>query len=408
MKSLLRMALLAIVRVIGALQIRKAALIARKDNKPPRILLLRPDHLGDLILTTPVLHALRSHAPHAQITMMIGPWSSEVVARHPALDRLITCPFPGFQRAAQRALDPYILLFRTAQQIRREEYDLAINLRPDFWWGAALLYLAGVPQRIGYAIQPGTPFLTSPLPFPAAEHATVSNLRLASAGLQALGKPTLEEPYTPATYPLYFKPAEAERTWADEQLHNVGIDREEPIVVIHAGTGGEVKLWRTEAWAQVADTLTTTEILPRAARIVLTGSNSERAMLEEIGQGMKSQPVLMTNTTVGQLAALLARAQLVLGVDNGPLHMAVAQDTPSLRIFGPTDPRIFGPWGDKKRHRVIAATQRCATCPAIPCGRLDFRPEEISQHPCVRHITERQVLQTIAELVQAEVLIHEQ
>ena len=407
MKSLLRMALLAIVRVIGALQIRKAALITSKD-KPTRILLLRPDHLGDLILTTPILDALRSYAPDAQITMMIGPWSSEVVARHPALNRLITCPFPGFQRAAQRAFDPYILLFRTAQQVGREEYDLAINLRPDFWWGAALLYLAGVPQRIGYAIQPGTPFLTRPLPFPAAEHATVSNLRLVSAGLQALGNSMLEEPYTSAKYPLYFKPTEAERAWVDEQLHNVGIDREEPIVVIHAGTGGAVKLWRTEAWAHVADTLTTTEILPRAARIVLTGSNSERAMLEEIVQGMKSQPVLMTNTTVGQLAALLARAQLVLGVDNGPLHMAVAQDTPSLRIFGPTDPRIFGPWGDKKRHRVIAATQRCATCPVIPCGRLDFRPEEISEHPCVRNITEREVLQTIAELVQAEALAREQ
>ncbi len=406
MKSLLRMALLAIVRVIGALQIRKAGL-TRKDT-PSRILLIRPDHLGDLILTTPVLDALRSHAPDAHITMMIGPWSSEVVARHPALNRLITCPFPGFQRAAQGALDPYILLFRTAQQVRREQYDLAINLRPDFWWGAALLYLAGVPQRIGYAIQPGEPFLTRPLPFPAAEHATLSNLRLTSAGLQALGNPILEEPYTPAKYPLYFKPTEAEQAWVDEQLQGAGVDHEEPIVVIHAGTGGAVKLWRNEAWAHVADKLTTSEILPRGVHIVLTGSNNERALLEEIIREMKSEPVLMTNTTVGQLAALLARAQLVLGVDNGPLHMAVAQDTPSLRIFGPTDPRIFGPWGDKKRHRVIAATQRCATCPAIPCGRLDFRPEEISEHPCVRNITERQMLHAIAELVQTEALTHEQ
>ncbi len=402
MKNVLRMILLTIVRILGALQSRKAAL---NDHKrvPDRILLLRPDHFGDAILMTPVLQALRTHAPDAHIAMMIGPWSSEVVARHPALDRLITCPFPGFQRTSQRVLDPYILLFRTAQQVRREHYDLAINLRPDFWWGAALIYLAGVPRRIGYAIQPGTPFLSCTLPFPAAEHATVSNLRLGSAGLQALGYPALEEPYTPAQYPLSFQPTHTERTWVDEHLQSAGVDSKETVVVIHAGTGGAVKHWRNEAWSSIADKLATTEILPRAARIVLTGSKSEISMVEEIARGMKSQPVLLTSTTVGQLAALLSRAQLVLGVDNGPLHMAVAQNTPSLRLFGPTDPHIFGPWGDQERHRVIAAIQPCATCLTIPCGRLDFRPEELPEHPCVRNIPERQVLRMIAELVQTEV-----
>ncbi len=394
MKSLLRTTLLTIIRIVGALQTKKASTSVRR-GKTLRILLIRPDHLGDLILTTPILQALKSHIPDSHITMMTGPWSSEVVARHPALDRLITCPFPGFQRAPQNALAPYVLLFRTARQLRREHYDLAINLRPDFWWGAALLYLTGIPLSFGYAIQPGTPFLTHPLSFTAVEHATVSNLRLVSAALQTLGHPTLEKPYTPALYPLYFKPTATEQMWVDEQLQKAGIGHEEPIVVIHPGTGGAVKLWRTEAWAYVADKLATTEILPQPAHIVLTGSNNERSMLEEIARDMSSQPLLMTNTTVGQLAALLARARLVLGVDNGPLHMAVAQNTPSLRIFGPTDPHIFGPWGEQERHKVIAATQRCATCPAIPCGRLDFRPEEIPAHPCVRDITEQQVVQAI-------------
>ena len=116
--------------------------------------------------------------------MMVGPWSSEVVARHPAIDRLIPCPFPGFQRTPQRPLTPYILLFSLAQQLRRSHYDIAINLRPDFWWGAALLYLAHIPRRVGYAITPGTPFLNHAVPFSCAEHATVSNLRLVSAALE--------------------------------------------------------------------------------------------------------------------------------------------------------------------------------------------------------------------------------
>ena len=116
----------------------------------PRILLLRPDHLGDLVMTTPVIHALRRQLPRAHITMVVGPWSSEIVARHPDLDRLVVLPFPGFTRAPQSMLAPYSLLFSAAQQLRRGSYDLAVNLRPDFWWGAALLYLAAIPRRIGY------------------------------------------------------------------------------------------------------------------------------------------------------------------------------------------------------------------------------------------------------------------
>ncbi len=99
-KRLLRTVILFLVRIIGApaaYRIRQTRL-----RKPaPRILLIRPDHLGDLVLTTPVLNALKEHAPDAHITMLVGPWSREIVARHPAIDAILTCPFPGFQRAPQ-------------------------------------------------------------------------------------------------------------------------------------------------------------------------------------------------------------------------------------------------------------------------------------------------------------------
>ncbi len=170
MKRFLRLSILLLVRLLGWPGLRRPT---RIYDRPTRILLVRPDHLGDLILTTPVLQALQDHAPNAELTMMVGPWSREIVARHPALKQVLTCSFPGFQRAAQGTLAPYTLLFRTARQLRHERYDLAINLRPDFWWGAALLYLAGIPRRVGYALQPGLPFLTQALPFPEAEHATV-------------------------------------------------------------------------------------------------------------------------------------------------------------------------------------------------------------------------------------------
>ncbi len=337
MKRLLRNLILLIVRLLGAPGARSAV---KPVSNTPRILLLRPDHLGDLVMTTPVFHALKQKAPGAHITMMVGPWSSEVVARHPDIDRLLTCPFPGFQRTAQKALAPYILLFNVAKQLRLGDYDLAINLRPDFWWGAALLYLARIPRRIGYALEPGKPFLTHALSFQQPEHATISNLRLASAALQALGYPPLAEPYAPERYPLQFSPTPGEHKWV-----------------------------------------------------------TERPMLEEIARDMQLPAVLVTDAAVGQLAALLGRALLALSVDSGPLHLAVAQDTPTVQLFGPTDPRIFGPWGARERHIVLASTQRCPTCPAIPCGRLDFSLQELAAHPCVRLITEEQVMEAVDKLM---------
>jgi ADP-heptose:LPS heptosyltransferase len=402
MRNQLRTTILLLVRLLGMPQNLVARPIHKQPAQPvrtPRILLIRPDHLGDLVLTTPVLDALKKQVPDASITMMVGPWSSEVVARHPAIDELITCSFPGFQRAAQHPLAPYTLLLKTAQQLRSGKYDLAINLRPDFWWGAALLYLAGIPHRVGYNIQPGMPFLTHTLPFTEPEHATVSNLRLSSAGLQALGYPALPEPFTPANYPLAFTPTNDERTWAIQRLAEAGVEQNTPIVVIHPGTGGAVKLWRSEAWSHVANTLTQAREFAQSPRIILTGSPSERLLLTEITQGLTKTPVTFSEQSVGQLAALLERAQLVLGVDNGPLHLATAQNRPTLRIFGPTDARIFGPWGNPAQHVVIASTQRCPGCPFIPCGRLDFTPEELPEHPCVKLISEQEVGKAITGLL---------
>ncbi|MEO8973405.1 MAG: glycosyltransferase family 9 protein [Ktedonobacteraceae bacterium] len=399
---LFRRIMLLLVRLYGFAGAQKAAKTQEPVPTAPRILLIRPDHLGDMALTTPVLDALKTYLPQAHITMMVGPWSSEVVARHPAIDRLLTCPFPGFQRAPQKPLTPYTMLFSFVQQLRRSNYDIAINLRPDFWWGSALIYLAHIPRRVGYAIAPGTPFLNHAVPFHAPELATVSNLRLASVSLEILGHAPLAEPFTPAQYPLVFTPTPEEYASIRQRLHKEGITDDTPIVVIHPGTGAAVKLWRNEAWAHCANALPTLLTTPAQVRIMLTGSANECPMLEEIAREMPIPPVMLTDLTVGQLAALLGQAILVLGVDNGPLHLAVAQGTPTIQIFGPTDPHVFGPWGNPEQHIVIASTHRCPTCPVIPCGRLDFRPDELPLHPCVRLVAEQEVEAAIVKLMKKQ------
>ncbi len=407
MRRLLRILILALVYSVGFPGALISSRRARKTQTGAlRILLVRPDHLGDLILTTPIFHALKERLPDAHITLIVGSWSSEVVARHPDIDQLISCAFPGFQRAPQKPLAPYILLFQVAKQLRRQNYDLAINLRPDFWWGAALLYLARIPLRIGYAIAPGKPFLSSALPFITPELSTVSSLRLASTALETLDRAPLSEPYTPEQYPAYFKVTEEEEVWVSKRLRDAGIDDKTPIAVIHPGTGAAVKLWRNPAWAQCATELPAKLTSHAPARIILTGSSSERPMLEEIASGISPSPVSMTDATVGQLTALLKRAKLVLGVDNGPVHLAVSQGTPTVNIFGPTDPRIFGPWGAPDKHIVVASTQRCPTCPSIPCGRLDFSPEELADHPCTKLVSVSAVEKAIETIVATENICH--
>src|SRR5262249_12573306 len=277
------------VRLIGMPQARAAA---RHASLPlpgtTHILLIRPDHLGDLLLTTPVLHALKTRAPGTRITMMVGPWSSEIVARHPDIDNVTTFAFPGFQRGPQKPWTPYVLLFSAAQQLRQEKYDLVINLRPDFWWGAALAYLARIPRRVGYAISPGTPFFTHALPYSPHQHWTVSALRLASASLETLGYAALEEPFTAELYPLQFTPTAEEHRWVSERLGKAGIDASAPVVVIHAGAGAPVKLWRTQAWSDCANALAALLTDPVPVRIILTGSKNERSMMEEIARGIAS------------------------------------------------------------------------------------------------------------------------
>ena len=116
-----------------------------------RILVIRPDHIGDVLLVTPALRLLRRAFPESEITALVGPWAAAVLANNPDIDRLETCRFPGFERGRPRAgLRAYAQLWEEAGRLRGEEYQLALNLRDDFWWGAALAAFGGIPYVWGF------------------------------------------------------------------------------------------------------------------------------------------------------------------------------------------------------------------------------------------------------------------
>src|SRR5207249_400706 len=160
--------------------------------------------------------SLRAALPQAHLTLMVGPWSETVARRGAEVDRLLTCQFPGFTRVPRRGLaEPYRLLLRVAERLR-DDYDLAIVLRPDHWWGALLARLAGVPFRLGYDTSNTRPFLTEALPLPCGKHAVQLNMDLVGRACElalAGGEGTPPPCFHDAPKPLFRLTAE-ERDWA--------------------------------------------------------------------------------------------------------------------------------------------------------------------------------------------------
>jgi heptosyltransferase-2/heptosyltransferase-3 len=130
-------------------------------------------------------------------------------------------------------------------------------------------------------------------------------------------------------------------------------------------------------------------------RVIISGSTGERSLAEDIAGRMENTPIVIAGqTSLGELAAIMGRCELVIGVDSGPLHLAVSQNVPTVHLFGPVNHRTFGPWGDPRKHLVLLSDMDC-----IPCNRLDYGAEEVEDHPCVRSITVAQVLSAADSLL---------
>lgn len=346
--------------------------VPMQRGNPQRLLIIRPDHLGDALLSTPAIGLLKRARPDLQIHVLCGPWSAELFSRYPAIDQALALPFPAFARS--RSTDnAYLLALRWARRLRETGYCCAIIMRPDHWWGAMLAHLAGIPRRIGYKHANVAPFLTETHAL-RHEHAVQKSLRLVDPWTGTVLRADIR---------LEFPLAEADCAYIEGRLAELGIPQGRQLICIHPGSGAASKLWRNDKWAAVADALR------RATdcAIVFTGAASESGLIAEILAQMSQSGHSVGETSIGQLAALYEKASLVLGPDSGALHVAAARDTPTIALFGPADPVEFAPWGDPDRHVVLTTGLACA-----PCRILDWRDDDAAHHPCVRDIEVNEVL----------------
>lgn len=365
----------ALLHLVG----RLLSPLAPTPSARRKLLVVRPDHLGDLLFLTPALRHLRLGFPDAEIVGLVGPWGTPVLEGNRNLDRLIAWNFPWFDRRGRRStLAAYSSLVALARLLRRERFDLALQFRADFWWGALAVRLAGIPEQIGFDVPSVRPFLSRALPVSHGIHAADEDLRLAEAVAGPGGGGRLE-----------FFASDADRQRAARLLGSAKPGQ--PLVALQSGAGATVKLWPIERLAEVGRRLRS----EFGASIVALGGPGERdqvgALVEQIGPGAIA---LAGVTSLGELAAVLERCQLALGPDSGPLHLAVAVGTPTIHLFGPADPRRFGPYGDRSRHRVILSPWPCC-----PCDRLDFPSDEIAAHRCMAEIATEQVLAVAVDLL---------
>ncbi|MCX6024074.1 MAG: glycosyltransferase family 9 protein, partial [Chloroflexi bacterium] len=367
MMSLSRRSLrLTLLRLAARLPVTPSGQAAAE---PQRVVLIRPDHLGDLLFLGPALRWLRHRLPNAHLTLLTGPWGRELAERLPGADEVLTCPFPWFDRAPKSGLlDPYRTLREQAAWLREQRFDTAIVLRFDHWWGAGLAQQAGIPRRIGYNVPEGRPFLTQAIPYLPGLHQVNQNARLLQLAFDGDHRPL-----TPSADPLELWLTPADRAAAERLLPNDG----RPLIALHVGAGAPVKLWPPDRFTHLGNLLAARH----DARLVLTGGTAETPLVEAVERGLNTPPARAVGRPLAMLAALLERCALAVGADSGVLHIAAAVGAPTVSLYGPVDAATFGPWGPPARQRVVTSGLAC-----IPCNRLDYLPDDLPAHPCIRLI----------------------
>jgi len=324
----------------------------RDHLDPARILVIRLDLLGDLVNSMTAVEALHERFPEARITMFTLPHTAAIPRQFPCVAEVLSLDTNRI-RSPGNLLRPAIYrdFAAMALRLRRENFDLCVSLHGKM--ASLWAFVSGARRRIGYAGE-GYPFLfTDPVPgrrFDRPRHEVGRDLELAAAAgaSEAPRIPTLAAPS-----------AAAARMAA--RLAELGVRDDDPLIGIHGGAvNGSAKRWPPMHWAALADRL----IEELGARVVLTGSAGELAISEDIRRRMSHQPLVLTGATdIDELLAVFARCDLVLSGDSGPLHLAVALGRPTVSLYGPTDPRIYGPTPRIGQPAVVIRRDlRCSPC----------------------------------------------
>ncbi|MCH7472869.1 glycosyltransferase family 9 protein, partial [bacterium] len=306
--------------------------------EPKRIVIIDWSMIGDLIMLSPCVRAIRQRFGEAYIALLGQPGSIAAYKRHPGLNELI--PYDR----SHGDLD--LASFRTTvAALRERRFDLAFIFHNSF--GSALMAAAGrVPQRIGYRHELRDLLLTRRFRLPEEPWHLIeikANL-LSQYGIEV--EDLSEE--------VYIDEGQAGR-WLKETL-GPNFGRSRPMVAVSMGATLKQKIWPSEILNEMLNMFPV-----NSCDFVFTGTPAERALFEGVYSYNNTVVDLVGQTTLEELTWVLDRADLYIGPDSGPVHLAVARQTPVVAIFGPTDPKRCGPYNCKSAV-TIRAERICSIC----------------------------------------------
>ncbi|MCS7219934.1 MAG: glycosyltransferase family 9 protein [Anaerolineae bacterium] len=353
---------------------------------PHRILAVKLADLGDVLLCTPALRALRQTYPQARLDALVTP-HTELLIRHTGLvDRVI--PFPKHDYDAPRELRHLARWKRLVSlfaQLWTARYDaVALFHHLSTRYGAIkwrlLAAATGAPRIAGLENGRGHGWLTCPVPDEGFGRRHEVEYALAVA--QALGARTED---TSLVLPPFAD--EDERVAA-----LMGEDRA-PYIVIHAGSGSYSRARRWDPWkfAAVADAL----VDRLGVNVVVVGTFTDDG--DKVVRAMRSPALnLQGQTDLADLAAVLRRCKLFIGADSGVMHLAAAVGVPVIALFGPSNHQAWRPWAPPARARVVRLGIPCSPCSYI--GTQVGAREGCPQRACMADLGPEPVLAAAMEL----------
>ena len=338
----------------------------RRRLAPRRVLLLRLERIGDLLMTLGAIRAVRAAAPDAAIDLVVGSWNEAIARLVQEVTLVETLDLPWLARGA--GATPWQALPARAQAWRSREYDLAINFEGDVR-SHALMRMSGAGRRVGFGHAGGAALLTDVVAHDAGLHVADNGLALVERAFE-LAPGSLPGPRTARGAAAWrLAPPEAARGAARAvvaQLAGSASALEAPWLAVHAPAGRQVKQWPPDRFADAAAALARR----MGAMVVLTGEPADAALVADIETRLRAAgtpTVTVQGIDLVLLAALLEQCRLLLTADTGPMHLAAAVGTPVVAVFGPSRPWQYGPLIEP--HRVVRVDLPCS-----PCNRIRLPP----------------------------------
>ena len=310
-----------------------------------RICLARMKYIGDIVLTTPAIHALRDKFPSAYIAYLGDKKAVSLLDHNPYLDEIIPYDFSKPDLTEQ---------IKIILQLRKRKFDVFIDLFSNPR-SAILARASGAPMRIGKDVKGRGALFTHRMPDAGS---LTSAIEYHYHYLKPLGiEPTHRDTQIFLT--------DDERREARIFLKHQGVDVGRSIVAIHPGATWPNKAWLKERFAELVDLLRA----KLSVEVLLSPGPDDAGLMDAILRGCSGSEHLLPVLPVRQLAAVLAQCAVFVSNYCGPMHIGVGVGTKTIGIFGPEPVEVWFPYSENDGHKALFKKIECSPCRVTSCFR---------------------------------------